>query len=76
VPLMGDTDSQFPVLDAEAANATAELLDVVTDRFCGGEFPFTEFKVIGEGGEVTKLNGGGLRVKLTVTVCGELEAAV
>jgi len=75
VPLAGDTDSQFPVLDAETVNATSELLDVVTDRFCDGEFPFTEFKVIGEG-EAIRVNDGGLRVKLTVTASGELVAAL
>ena len=73
VPL---TVSQFPVLEAVAVNATCELLEAVTERFCaGGEEPFTELKVR-EGGEACRLNGAGLTVRFTVTGTGELEADV
>lgn len=74
VPLVDDTDSQFPVLEGVAVNATFEFVDVVTLRVCdGGEDEFTELKV-NEPGEGTRF--GSVRVRFTVTVCGELEAAV
>ena len=72
VPVMGDTDSQPPVLDAEAVNGTCELGEVVTRRDCdGGEAEFTELKT--NGGGATRPNG---TVRFTVTVCDELEAEV
>jgi hypothetical protein len=76
VPVPDDRDSQFPVLDAEAVNDAEELGEVVTERFCeGGTLEFTELKVKEEG-VATKLNGGGMTVRFTVTVSGELEAVV
>ena len=76
VPLVGDTDNQFPVLEGVAVNATCEFKDVVTLRVCdGGEAEFTELKVNEEGAGI-RVNDGAVRVKLTVNVTGELEAAV
>jgi hypothetical protein len=68
VPMVDDTDSQFPVLEGVAVNATLEFVDVVTLRLCvGGEAEFTELKV-NEEGAGTRLNDGAVTVKLTVTV--------
>ena len=82
VPVVGDTLSQLPpvLVLATAPNDTEELGEVVTDRFCDSrEVEFTELKV-NEAGAGTKLNGGGMTVRVTAThgvlELEELEAAV
>src|SRR5580700_1518709 len=50
VPLVGDTDSQLPVLDGAAVNGTDSDGVVATETFCApGTDEFTEVKVSGLG---------------------------
>ena len=76
VPLVGLTDSQPPVLDADTVNGTAEVGLVVTFRFwfAGAEL-LTEVNV-NELGDGTIVKDADVTVRLTVIDCGELEAEV
>jgi hypothetical protein len=76
VPLVGLTESQFPVLDAESVNDTWEPVEDLTLSNCvAGVAPFTDANV-NDDGEGWRLNGAALTVKPTGIVSGELEAAV
>jgi hypothetical protein len=65
VPLVGVTDSQFPVLEGVAVNATAEALEVLTDSDCvAGTAPLVEVKVRDVGAGTST---GAATVRFTVT---------
>jgi hypothetical protein len=69
VPLVGETTSQFPGLEAETVNGTALLFEVETVRLCvAGVVPFTELKV-NDVGVVLMVKTPGVTVNDTGIVC-------